>query len=170
MTTIRDYLKTLSDEALEELVEEGERWMDQGSLPEGCALEVEYRRATGTDNPRRQVMSLTIFSFECWRELALRRSPSSRDLQAAVAAWREAKVLSAEWMLPTETAIISKLFEEGGEFARAVVGRIENRPGRGDPLQEAAQTIIVLLAYFGIHDPKADLYAAVRAEMKRLGA
>lgn len=66
--------------------------------------------------------------------------------------------------------IAAKLLEEAGETARAVIGSHEGRKDRGDILQEAAQTVIVLMALVESILPGSDLYAAVDREMERLGA
>lgn len=79
--------------------------------------------------------------------------------------WRESRGYS------TEPGMVGfKLLEEAGEVAKAVIGQLEGREGRGDPLQEAAQTIIVLAALIHLVDPGADLYGAVENEMAANGA
>lgn len=80
-------------------------------------------------------------------------------------AWRRRRSLSTDpgW-------ITAKLLEEAGELARAVIGRFEEREGRGDPVQEAAQTVIVIASLLDAVAPGTDLYAAVETELDRLGA
>jgi NTP pyrophosphatase (non-canonical NTP hydrolase) len=68
------------------------------------------------------------------------------------------------------TIVLCKLTEEVGEVAKALIGEWESREGRGDPVQEAAQVIIVLASLIHITHPEADLFAAVWDEMERLGA
>lgn len=79
--------------------------------------------------------------------------------------WRRANNYSTE---PFKVA--TKLTEEIGEVARALVGIDERRAGRGDLVQEAAQSVIVLAALLDIVFPGNDLLAAVEAEMDRSGA
>ena len=66
--------------------------------------------------------------------------------------------------------VCNKLFEEAGEVARALVGELEGREGRGDLVQEAAQTIIVLASLVFITHPEADLDDAVAQEMLALAS
>lgn len=80
-------------------------------------------------------------------------------------AWRERRGLDK-----TPPWIMAKLSEEIGEVARALVGEFEQRPGRGDVVQEAAQSIIVLASLVDAVRPGYDVFAAVDAEMERLGA
>jgi hypothetical protein len=85
-----------------------------------------------------------------------------RALQSRCAAWREAKYPDS-----TKFSVGMKFFEEAGEFARAVVGDVEHRPGRGDVHQEAAQSILVLLSLIGMFYPYRDLLDTVWAELER---
>lgn len=55
-------------------------------------------------------------------------------------------------------------------MCRALIGEWEEREGRGDAVQEAAQTVIVLASLINITHPEADLFQAVLDEMERLGA
>lgn len=64
----------------------------------------------------------------------------------------------------------NKLAEEAGEVHRALVGILEYRDGRGDIVQESAQTLIVLLSLLRAVRPDVDLLDAVLAEMERIGA
>jgi hypothetical protein len=66
--------------------------------------------------------------------------------------------------------IMSKATEEIGEVARALVGEMEGREGRGDLVQEAAQTIIVLASLCALRHPDRNVFQAVLDEMARLGA
>lgn len=91
---------------------------------------------------------------------------SSTLLQFATADWIKTNLPDfADDIL----ARVAKFAEEMGEFARAVIGQVENRPDRGDPIKEAAQCVLVLLSIFGEFYPFADLYAEVEAEMRRVG-
>lgn len=90
-------------------------------------------------------------------------------LQERCAKWRTAPD-KASWVDPTPINVAFKAGEEVGEFFRAVLGVEEHREGRGDPFQEAAQTVLVLLAWFGIHHPDRDLLTEVLDEMERAGA
>ena len=80
-------------------------------------------------------------------------------------AWRVGRGLSTDppW-------IATKLTEEVGELASALVGDFEQRPNRGDVVQEAAQVVIVVASLLDRVRPGVDLFAAVVAEMERLGA
>lgn len=95
-------------------------------------------------------------------------------LQARCAIWRSSKPEPVDgergWIPPTPTNISAKLLEEAGEFSKAVIGQLENRLDRGDPLQEAAQTILVLLSWAGIHQPDRCLLTEVLDEAERAGA
>lgn len=79
--------------------------------------------------------------------------------------WRIANGLSTHpgW-------VMTKATEELGEVARALVGEQEQREGRGDMIQETAQTIIVLASLLNIRHPEADLAKAIADELRRLGA
>lgn len=79
--------------------------------------------------------------------------------------WRAVRNLSLD---PAQIAV--KLGEEIGEVDRALVGLFEQRPGRGDLVQEAAQSVIVLASLVEAVYPGTDLYDAVEQEMDRLGA
>ncbi len=65
--------------------------------------------------------------------------------------------------------LVAKLAEEVGEVARAVIGDLELRPGRGDARQESAQVVILLAALLELHYD-GDLLEHVRVEMERAGA
>lgn len=91
-------------------------------------------------------------------------SNQSTLLQFACADWVRANVDES----PDIFRRITKAAEELGEFARAVGGEYEKRPNRGDPIQEAAQLVVVLLSIFGEFYPYADLYGEVQAELDRL--
>jgi hypothetical protein len=91
--------------------------------------------------------------------------PLNADLGARANVWRRSHNLIDE-----PFAIATKLGEEFGEVCRALVGEFEQRPGRGDVVQEAAQTIIVLASLIDRVRPGADLFAAVQDEMQRLDA
>lgn len=89
--------------------------------------------------------------------------PTLTDFGALSTAWRVRKNLSTDpgW-------VMTKATEELGEVARALVGEYEQREGRGDLVQEVAQTIIVLCSLLQITHPEADIHEAVTAEMLRL--
>lgn len=91
--------------------------------------------------------------------------PFDATLGARATAWRIAHGFGAElaW-------VAIKWGEEYGEVLRALVGEHEHREGRGDVMREAAQSVIVLASLLNLRDPEADLFAAVRDEMERLGA
>lgn len=95
-------------------------------------------------------------------------------LQKRAGIWRENKPLPVDgergWIPPTPTNIVAKLLEEAGEVSTAVIGLAENRPDRGDPIQEAAQVVLVLLSYAAIHHPDRCLFTEVLAEAQRAGA
>ena len=78
------------------------------------------------------------------------------------AAWRRAKFPGS-----TPTDVLAKLLEEAGELSRAVIGQLESRPGRGDVVQEAAQTILVISSLIGELYPQANLTNAVIEELYR---
>lgn len=84
------------------------------------------------------------------------------ELQQRCAAWRMAK-------FPTSTpeGVLAKLLEEAGEFARAVIGEVEGRSGRGDVHQEGAQTILVVLSIIGQWYPGRNVLVEVLAELHR---
>ncbi len=85
-------------------------------------------------------------------------------LGARSTAWRASKGYSLD-----PARVMVKITEELGEVARALTGDFEDRPGRGDVLEEAAQTVIVLASLVHIHCGE-DLLAAVEAEMAKHGA
>lgn len=89
-------------------------------------------------------------------------------LQERCADWRHTR--GNFWVQPSSMNIAYKLAEETGEFMRAVLAVEEHREGRGDPFQEAAQVVLVLLCWFGIHHPDRDLLTEVLNEMQRVGA
>lgn len=66
--------------------------------------------------------------------------------------------------------VLAKLTEEVGELARAMIAEHEGRPGRGDPVQEAAQSALCLFTLIGRVYPEADLLEAVEAEYQRVSA
>ena len=69
-----------------------------------------------------------------------------KDFQDRCAAWRRTKFpddAGNRWM------VLTKATEELGELARACLGEYEGRPGRGDPVLEAAQTFLVLASLIG---------------------
>lgn len=78
---------------------------------------------------------------------------------------------SAEWVAtkhPGHGDIwrrLAKLTEEVGELNRAVIAQDEGRPGRGDPAQEAAQVVLVLMSI--AHLLGIDLIASAEAEYQR---
>ena len=90
-------------------------------------------------------------------------------LQDEIAKWRLQKTNDEGWLFPDDAVVCAKAGEELGEFIRAVFGKLENRPDRGDPLQEAAQTILVLMSYFGFQEEPYDLMQALVEECQRLG-
>lgn len=65
-------------------------------------------------------------------------------IQLRAGAWRMARYPDS-----IEEGVLAKLVEEVGELARAVIGRLEERPGRGDVGQEAAQVLLVMCSLFG---------------------
>lgn len=95
-------------------------------------------------------------------------------IQARCGVWRQSKPEPVDgergWIPPTQTNIAAKLLEEAGEFSKAVIGQLENRPDRGDPVQEAAQVFLVLLSWAGIHHPDRCLLTEVLDEAERAGA
>lgn len=78
------------------------------------------------------------------------------------AKWRRAKFPGS-----TPTDVLAKLLEEAGELSRAVIGQLEDRPNRGDVVQEAAQTILVISSLIGELYPQANLMDAVIEELHR---
>ena len=99
------------------------------------------------------------------RKLSFAPVSFDRSLGARATAWRRSKGFSCD-----PAVVVAKLTEEVGELARALIGEWEKRPGRGDPLQEGAQVMIVLASLLDITHPEADVFQEVREEMKRLGA
>jgi hypothetical protein len=66
------------------------------------------------------------------------------------------------------TGRLAKLLEEAGELSRACIGKIEGRPNRGDPGDEAAQIVLVVASIIGIYFPDRDLFADVIRELERV--
>jgi NTP pyrophosphatase (non-canonical NTP hydrolase) len=87
------------------------------------------------------------------------------SLQSRSTAWR-----AQHYPDCTPTDVVAKLFEEGGELARAIIGDLEGRPDRGDVGQEAAQVVLVVLSLVGRFYPDIDVLAEVNAELLRHGA
>jgi hypothetical protein len=85
-------------------------------------------------------------------------------LQERCAAWRKSKYPES-----TEFGVFTKLVEEVGEVARAMIGLAEKREGRGEVHLEAAQVVLVLLSLLGWFYPGHDLLADVIAELERQG-
>lgn len=79
--------------------------------------------------------------------------------------WRKNKFGSTQ-----PERIMAKLTEEVGEVARALVGLIENREGRGDVIGEGAQVMIVVASLCHEIDPTRNVLEEMLTEMKRLGA
>lgn len=77
--------------------------------------------------------------------------------------WRTRNGLSID-----PAVVMTKLTEEIGEVARALMGELENRPGRGDMVQEAAQSILVLASLIETRHPGTDLFDEAVKEMDRL--
>lgn len=86
-----------------------------------------------------------------------------RDLGRVATEWRHAKGYDTH---PAWVGL--KLVEEVGETVRALIAEHEGRPGRGDVVQEAAQTVIVLASLLHIVHPEASLFDEVMKEMDRL--
>lgn len=61
-----------------------------------------------------------------------------------------------------------ELHGEVNVAAAAVIGQIEGRTGRGVPLHEAAQVVLLVLAILEQVTPGADLFSAVVDEIERL--
>jgi len=77
--------------------------------------------------------------------------------------WREDR-----WPGATPFHVYTKAAEELGEVGRALLAGFENRTGRGDLVDEAAQTILVLASLCEQVAPDRDLWDAVLAELDRL--
>jgi hypothetical protein len=122
---------------------------------------------TRPDTMDAQIESMLMYQAQ--KERLDRLTAVLPHLQSRCAAWRTDKD-KASWVPPTSINVAFKAGEEIGEFWRAVLGVEEHREGRGDPFQEAAQTVLVLLTWFGIHHPDRDLLTEVLNEMERVGA
>lgn len=83
---------------------------------------------------------------------------------ARSSAWRQRNGLSNH-----PFAVMAKATEELGEVARALIGEQEARPGRGDLVREAAQTIIVLASLVW-ETHRVDVIREINDEMQRMGA
>lgn len=82
-------------------------------------------------------------------------------LQDRTAAWHAARYPNHDmWR------VLVKAGEELGELDRAIIGQDEGREGRGDILQEAAQTILVIYTLIGRFFT-GDLDQAIRDEIVR---
>lgn len=82
------------------------------------------------------------------------------DLQRRAAVWHERRYSWAD-----AGVLVEKLAEECGEVARAHVGELERRPGRGDVADEAAQVVLVCLSLIGRFYPDRDLLADAEKEL-----
>jgi hypothetical protein len=122
---------------------------------------------TRPENMDAKIEAMLRYQFE--KERLDRVVAALPELQARCALWRTDKD-KASWVPPTSINVAYKAWEESGEFGRAVLAIEEHREGRGDPFQEAAQTVLVLLTWFGIHHPDRDLLTEVLNEMERCGA
>lgn len=90
---------------------------------------------------------------------------SIADLTDSSARWHAARYPDhTQWLQ------ISKLLEEAGELARAAIGQHEQRPHRGDVVEEAAQTILVVMTIIGRWYPEDAGERLQRAILNELGA
>ena len=86
----------------------------------------------------------------------------SESFQERCARWHRTKFPAR-----TPDQMLVKLMEEVGEIARARVGEMVGRPGRGDVGDEAAQVVLVLASFIGIHYSHRDLLADAELELSR---
>lgn len=84
-------------------------------------------------------------------------------IQAGCVVWHKAVHPNKEVL-----DLLAKLTEEVGEVARALVGELEGRPGRGDVCDEAAECVLVLATLVGRFYPHRDLLVDAAAELDRL--
>lgn len=83
-------------------------------------------------------------------------------LQRRCVAWHEHRFPDAD-----QWKHFTKVVEEIGEVARAMVGDHEDRPGRGDVVDECAQVVLTLVTLVGRWYPDRDLLVETLAEMSR---
>lgn len=83
-------------------------------------------------------------------------------LQRRCVAWHEHRFPDAD-----QWKHFTKVVEEVGEVARAMVGDNEGRPGRGDVVDECAQVVLTLVTLVGRWYPDRDLLVETLAEMSR---
>lgn len=80
--------------------------------------------------------------------------------QERCANWRREKYPDSDiWM------VLCKATEELGELHRAVIGEHEGREGRGDPVHEAAQVVLVIASLVGQYYPDRDVLAEAYHEL-----
>lgn len=88
--------------------------------------------------------------------------PAPPTLGELTHAWRVAHGWRTD-----DAGVMVKITEEVGELARALGGEWEQRDGRGDVEQEAAQVVILVAAL--LHSRGSDVLAHVAAELARCG-
>lgn len=74
---------------------------------------------------------------------------------------------------PTSTTwplVLNKATEELGELARALLAEHEHRPGRGDPIEEAAQLVIVIASLVQLTHPGTNLGERIIDHLRTYGA
>jgi NTP pyrophosphatase (non-canonical NTP hydrolase) len=90
-------------------------------------------------------------------------NPNSLRLQQRAARWHIAAFPERNL-----DRLFAKGTEEWGEIARALVGEEEDRPDRGDVVDECVDTVVCLLVLVGQHYSDRNLLAEVVKHLTKL--